>query len=209
MAECFCGCGRKLGFSLRKRAQNGAGKRISEDLELLRGALERDPETAADSAVPRLIHDGEALREVCRGLVHGTRDRTGEEKHALREWLDRMGPQRERLVELGLDYDGFWAHKNAKLALTGTRARARLVRVEDTGTTINNRPLARLVFEVHPEGGEPFEVTDKHVASRLNPPRAGVELDVFYDPEDRTKVTYREADLTPPVGAAQPAEPEG
>lgn len=187
---------------------NRVGGQISKDVALLHGALERDPATAADPEVRRLVWEGEGFRDLCRDLIHGTRARGQLDKQALRGWWERMQEHRKRLAEMGLEYDGLWGHRNVQLVMTGTRARAQLIRVEDTGATVNNDPYVRLVFRVQRDGGAPFELEEKHLVSRVNIPRPGIELDVFYDPADPTNWTFKEDDLEQAVQTAAPARAE-
>jgi hypothetical protein len=195
MSECFCGCGVRVGISPRRWFTNRAGGQIARDVAMLRGALERDEATAADPEVPRLIHDGEAYVALLRGIVHRERDRRELDKAALKKWWRRMQLRRERFAKLGLAYEGLLAHRNAELVLTGIRARGRLLRVEDTGMTVNNDPYVRCVVEVRPpDGGEPFVLEARHLVSRLAVPRPGAEVDVYYDPGDRSRWTFKEDD---------------
>jgi len=66
--------------------------------------------------------------------------------------------------------------------------------VADTGTTVNDDPLARLRLRVEPaDGSAPFEAEAVTLVSRLAPPRPGDRFAVGYDPADRTRLAVREA----------------
>lgn len=70
MAEyCFCGCGRRVRFSKKRLSRLGA--RVEATL----GALTSTtlPLTGDPQPVERLIHEGEQIRDLYAGLVHGTR----------------------------------------------------------------------------------------------------------------------------------------
>ena len=73
------------------------------------------------------------------------------------------------------------------LMRTGQPAKAKVVSLTDTGTTINNNPVVRLVLEVQPPTGSPFEAETEKLISRLDVPniQPGAVLDVRYDPETR------------------------
>lgn len=88
-------------------------------------------------------------------------------------------------------------------ALAGTRdtldgpgdpAVGTVLAVSDTGTTVNDDPLARLRLRVEPaDGSDPFEAVVQKLVSRLATPRPGDRFAVEYDPADRTRLAVREA----------------
>lgn len=63
----------------------------------------------------------------------------------------------------------------------GSKGVAEVISVQDTGTTINNNPLVRMVLKVQPSIGSPFETGMELTVSRLNIPRKGDMLQVVYD----------------------------
>jgi hypothetical protein len=73
---------------------------------------------------------------------------------------------------------------------TGRPGTARVLRIWDTGMSLNENPIVGLRLEVHAEGIEPFEAETKALIGRLDIPRIqpGAELDVKYDPQDHTRV---------------------
>lgn len=73
---------------------------------------------------------------------------------------------------------------------SGQSAMARVVRIWDTGMTLNGNPVVGFRLEVRPEGAEPFEAETKAVVGRLDVPQVqpGALLPVKYDPNDHTRV---------------------
>jgi hypothetical protein len=193
---CFCGCGRDVPFG-RRRLTNSVGAQVSKDLALFEGALERAPDPEHDAALRGLVAEGPKHVEQLRGVIHGTRDRGQLDRDGIRAWLDRAGDHRLRLAKQAIegDYAGWSAHDQAQLLLTGVRAPAEIVDVEDTGMTVNNSPRVRVRLRVRRESGEPFELERRVVVSRVSIPRRGERVEVAYDPDDPTEFTFRLADL--------------
>jgi hypothetical protein len=77
-----------------------------------------------------------------------------------------------------------------ELQRTGLAAEARIVRIWDTGMTLNNDPVVGFELEVHADGQTPFTATTKSPISRLDVPRfqPGNHVPVRYDPRDPTRV---------------------
>jgi hypothetical protein len=77
---------------------------------------------------------------------------------------------------------------------TGRPAVGVVLSVSDTGTTLNDDPLALLRLRVEPaDGSAPFEAEAKKVVPRLAPPRPGDRFAVEYDPADRSRLAVQEA----------------
>lgn len=84
MAECFCGCGRKVGGLMNSRkSANGVGRTSREaasELEALRPALiERSEQIGRDpEGIIGMLDDHlrgcEAAEQICREVVHEERD---------------------------------------------------------------------------------------------------------------------------------------
>ncbi len=72
----------------------------------------------------------------------------------------------------------------------GEPATARIIRLIDTGTTINNDPVVDFVLEVHPGDGAAYEVRSKGLISRLDVPQVqpGRIVPVKIDPKNRARV---------------------
>ena len=67
----------------------------------------------------------------------------------------------------------------------GITAQARVLKVWDTGVTVNENPQVGLLLEVSPETGEPFQAETKTIVSRLNVAQVepGIKAEVKYDPQ--------------------------
>ncbi len=67
----------------------------------------------------------------------------------------------------------------------GITAQAKVLKVWDTGVSINDNPQVGLLLEVYPLGGSPYQVESKTLVSRLNVAlvQPGVTAEVVYDPE--------------------------
>lgn len=75
--------------------------------------------------------------------------------------------------------------KRSKVLETGRVAQAKIISLEDTGVTVNQiYPRVKMVLEVQPEGGEPYEVESKFLVNRLEVPQLqpGMTVPVTIDP---------------------------
>lgn len=205
MAECFCGCGRDIGFG-RRGVSNKAAKRVFSDLDVLRGAADIDPPPEGVEELRAIVARGDRLRENWREYIHGTRDRGDLDRDALGKLIDDIYEQRKRLA-LSADYVGWDMLGASKLFSTGRRAPARIVAIDDTGVTVNEQPRAEIVLRVEPEGEEPFDVRRKLIVSRLQIPRVGETVEVAYDPDDHERFTFRIPDLTDDAAKAASGDP--
>lgn len=80
----------------------------------------------------------------------------------------------------------------------GIAANARVLKVWDTGTTINDDPQVGLLLEISPAGGNPaFQAQAKTLVSRLNAAmlQPGITARVVYDPQNLKRVQILELDL--------------
>lgn len=87
--------------------------------------------------------------------------------------------------------DSFSGRKEAcEIISIGKPATGRVVRLIDTGTTINNDPVVEFVLEVTPLDGKPYEAHAKGLVSRLDIPavQPGRVFPVKYDPQNPTRV---------------------
>lgn len=66
----------------------------------------------------------------------------------------------------------------------GVTAQAKVLKVWDTGVSINDNPQVGLLLAVSPPGGNPFQVEAKTVVSRLNVAlvQPGTTAEVIFDP---------------------------
>ena len=73
---------------------------------------------------------------------------------------------------------------------TGKPAVAQVLRIWDTGMTLNDDPVVGFRLSVRAEGLEPFEVETKALVGRLDVCRVqpGAEVPVVYDPNDHSRV---------------------
>jgi hypothetical protein len=72
----------------------------------------------------------------------------------------------------------------------GIAAPAKILKLWDTGTTINQNPVVRLLLEVQPRGEAAFEAETEQLISRLSMPQIqpGMTVMVKYDPHDHDVV---------------------
>ena len=90
------------------------------------------------------------------------------------------------------------------LQQTGLPAPATILRIWDTGITLNDDPVIGMEVEVRPEEGDPFRaVIPKSLISRIAIPQfqPGKEIAVRFDPQDTSQVALDD----PPVRAWEPA----
>ena len=77
------------------------------------------------------------------------------------------------------------------LRQTGVPAEAEILRVWDTGTTLNDDPVIGMEVEIEPDEGDPFRaVIPKTLVSRIAIPQfqPGERVAVRYDPHDPSRV---------------------
>ena len=72
----------------------------------------------------------------------------------------------------------------------GVTATATITRIWDTGTTINENPLAGIQLEVKPANEAPFTVETKQIVNRLEVGyfQPGQTVTVSYNPTDHKKI---------------------
>lgn len=77
------------------------------------------------------------------------------------------------------------------LMKSGVQAEATILEVKETGMTVNEiYPVIKLVLEVRPPEGQPFQVETKELINRFDIPtyQPGAVLPVLYDPRNPKKV---------------------
>lgn len=92
----------------------------------------------------------------------------------------------------------------------GTPAEAEILRIWDTGITVNDDPVIGMEVEVRPYDGDPYQaVIPKTWISRLDIPQfqPGRILAVRYDPQNPTKVAI-DSPPFPELREEQPAPPQ-
>ncbi len=87
----------------------------------------------------------------------------------------------------------------------GVTAQAKVLKVWDTGTTLNENPQIGLLLEVTPSMGAVFQAEAKTIVSRLQVAlvQPGVAAEVKYDPQNpkRIRVLSIDVDSAAPSGA--------
>lgn len=78
----------------------------------------------------------------------------------------------------------------------GVSATARIVKIWDTGVTVNENPVVGMRLRVLPADGDPFEAETRALIGRLEVPQVqpGAEVMVKYDPKDRSRVALDRED---------------
>jgi hypothetical protein len=73
---------------------------------------------------------------------------------------------------------------NRSVLANGISAEAKILKLAETGTTVNDRPLVRFSLEVYPAGRPPFRADAEKLISILDIPRLqpGKVVPVKYDP---------------------------
>lgn len=76
---------------------------------------------------------------------------------------------------------------NRVILAKGLPAQATILKVSDTGTTINNDPVVRLLLEVQPPDQPTFQAETERLISRLQIPQIqpGAVVQVKYDPTNQ------------------------
>ncbi len=83
-----------------------------------------------------------------------------------------------------------------ELERNGLPAEATIVRIWDTGMTVNENPVVGFLLDVRPPSGAPWRAQTKQLVSRLELPRIqpGAVVAVRYDSADHTRVSLALAD---------------
>ena len=96
------------------------------------------------------------------------------------------------LIVFGIIYWKFFRpiFVSNKLLKTGQQAKAKILKVWDTGVTVNQNPQVGLLLEVTPMNKMPYQVETRQIISRLNPSlyQPGMEVDVRIDPDEESKI---------------------
>lgn len=93
-------------------------------------------------------------------------------------------------VLLSLRRDFVSLSQASALLATGEPAQAKILKLRDTGTTLNDNPKVELLLEVYPADRAAYQVTTKCYVSRLriSQVQTGAVIAVKIDPQDVTKV---------------------
>jgi len=199
---CFCGCGRSIkGF--RARARNALGRRMSLDLAMFRIALDEGIVTEGAADLEAFVAEGPQHIERLRANIHGELSRRDMDKEAIVSWSKQSSDPRKvlvmRTIELG------WACDSGdpfNVIYGGRRMAATIVEVEDTQSTVNERPRLWVTVEARPADSRPFALRKRFTVSRGAIPHVGDTVEVAYDPADPNDFAYRPA---PDEGASESA----
>lgn len=93
------------------------------------------------------------------------------------------------------------AERIKTLEKNGVRGHGVIVNLKDTGTSLNDNPQIQVTYRVRPDQGEPFETSVTAFFSRVDLPRVGDEMEIWYDPNDVSNFGIGEK-LAPAVSAA-------
>ncbi len=75
-----------------------------------------------------------------------------------------------------------------QIRLTGTKAKATVLKIEDTGMLLNHNPVVNLTVRVSPESGEAFEKTFQTVVSKIAIPRINDLISISYNPSNPEEI---------------------
>ncbi len=79
---------------------------------------------------------------------------------------------------------------NQAILATGIPAQAKILQLLDTGTTVNDNPMAQLVLEVYGQNGATYQTQVRMLVPRLKlgQLQPGMMVNVRVDPADASKV---------------------
>ncbi|MDB5815057.1 MAG: putative lipoprotein [Rhodocyclales bacterium] len=88
------------------------------------------------------------------------------------------------------DAGGFDFSHTQRTLETGTSAKARVLKMRDTGGRLNSNPSIEFELEVLPVAAPSFPATTRAIISTVDLPRfqPGAEINVKYDPADHRSV---------------------
>ena len=89
------------------------------------------------------------------------------------------------LLLIGSPLLGWWT--NRRVLKQGRQAEAEILKIWDTGTTINDNPVVGFRLEVRPITGAPFTADTERLVSRLRVHefKPGMTVKVRYDPDTK------------------------
>jgi hypothetical protein len=84
--------------------------------------------------------------------------------------------------------------EDTRIWLDGTPAKAKVIDISTKGGGLNDNPLIDIQLDVTPEGEASYRALTSVIVNMLAVPRIqpGCEIDVRFDPKDRTKVVIDE-----------------
>ena len=78
--------------------------------------------------------------------------------------------------------------KRNELFKSGKKAVAEITRVEDTNVTYNYNPKVNIYITVKPDDEDEFDAVVTMFVSKVNVPRIGDNVDVYYNPKDKKEI---------------------
>jgi len=78
--------------------------------------------------------------------------------------------------------------KRQRLLREGEKCEAEVLKVEDTHITVNQDPVIKMKLEVMPPGQPSFDAEVETVVPRINIPRKGDNVTVYYNPKDKNDI---------------------
>jgi len=186
---------------------------MSLDMAMFRIALDEDMVTEGALELDAFVEEGVPLLDRIRSYLHGEIERSDVNKEATVSWSKRSQAPHKVIAERTLDVG--WACDVGdvfEVVYGGRRASATVVVVEDTQSTVNERPRLWVTVEVRPADGDPFTLRKRFTVSRGTLPRVGDTVEVAYDAADPNDFAYRAAprvepdQVEPPSGSVRIAQ---
>lgn len=106
------------------------------------------------------------------------------------------------LIITGVAFIPFWRIIFPDVIKNGETAPARVLKVSDTGVTVNDDPQVALTLEITPSSIGPYEAEVRTIVSRLNASlvRPGIAAEVVFDPKKPSRVQLTSLEI--PAAAA-------
>jgi hypothetical protein len=104
---------------------------------------------------------------------------------------DKIEKMKEDALKQANELAGKDDDKRNRLMKDGKEAPAIIDKIEDTRVTVNKNPKIRMYLKVKPKGEEEFDAVAEMVVSRVNIPRTGDKVTVYYNPNERTDLIVK------------------
>jgi hypothetical protein len=188
---CFCGCGREI-KGLRAKANNAAAGEISDDLAVLRGALDKGEAGEQTDRVTALAAEGANHLASLARFLHGEIERGDLDKGAIKAWLAESRRACKSLVRGASGPAWEPDHpRTDELAQSGTRAKGVITDVSRDGLGNERVASLRMTASIAAPDGSRFDVSRTLSISVVKAPRVGDRIEVSYDPGDPNRFVYR------------------
>lgn len=190
-ADCFCGCGREI-KGVRPKANNAVAREMSDDLAVLRGALDNGDADDRSDQVRSLVARGADRLASMRGYLHEEIARGDLDKGATTTWRAEARKMCDSLLESSSG--PAWEPDDPgteKLAQSGTRAKGVITDVSRHGR--GNERVASLEMSVSilQEGESRLDISRTLSIAVVKAPQIGDRIEVSYDPNDPDRFVYR------------------